>query len=257
MDISTPKERDQLWNQAPQGLTHFKAKSLLPWSTEPRFWMCATPTWVFHTQKGLSLWFLRCLWSHVSCSSVLFGSSFLCVSYLHCSCYYFVQVAHFVTPFCFDNLEPLHASLNGILPPDIRIREIAPVHPDFHARHSACRKTYQYKAVVAPVMEPFRHNYAYHIRHRLNIAAMQEAASYFVGVHNFSAFANASSDSTVRSVVRELLRFSVVYTVCTSAIWWLFWGRHINVQYRQFVFQHCFHNCGGNVVYDNHSSSCV
>lgn len=129
-----------------------------------------------------------------------------------------VQVAHFVTPFCFDNLEPLHASLNGILPPDIRIREIAPVHPDFHARHSACRKTYQYKAVVAPVMEPFRHNYAYHIRHRLNIAAMQEAASYFVGVHNFSAFANASSDSTVRSVVRELLRFSVVYTVCTSAI---------------------------------------
>lgn len=88
MDISTPKERDQLWNQAPQGLTHFKAKSLLPWSTEPRFWMCATPTWVFHTQKGLSLWFLRCLWSHVSCSSVLFGSSFFCVSYLHCSCYY-------------------------------------------------------------------------------------------------------------------------------------------------------------------------
>ena len=149
--------------------------------------------------------------------SVLFGSSFFSLSFLHCSCYYFVQVAHFVTPFCFDNLEPLHVSLNGILPSDIRIREIAPVHPDFHARHSACRKTYQYKAVVAPVMEPFRHNYAYHIRHRLNIAAMQEAASYFVGVHNFSAFANASSDSTVRSVVRELLRFSVVYTVCTSA----------------------------------------
>ena len=185
-----------------------------------------------------------CQLSPLSSLAHLFSLS---LSYLHCSCYYFVQVAHFVTPFCFDNLEPLHLSLNGILPPDIRIREIAPVHPDFHARHSACRKTYQYKAIVAPVMEPFRHNYAYHIRHRLNIVAMQEAASYFVGVHNFSAFANASSDSTVRSVVRELLRFSVVYTVSTSAIWWLFGGSYINVQYRQFVLQHCFHNYKGNV----------
>lgn len=44
MDISTPKERDQLRNQAPQGLAHSKAKILLPWSTKPRFRMCVTPT---------------------------------------------------------------------------------------------------------------------------------------------------------------------------------------------------------------------
>ena len=133
-----------------------------------------------------------------------------------------VQVAHFTTPTCFDDLEPLHASLNGILPPDIRIREVSSVQPDFHARYSACRKTYQYKAYVSPVMDPFQHNHAYHIKNHVNVAAMQEAASYFLGVQNFSAFANHSADPSSRDLLRELLSFTVSSTVrtfsCTSPI---------------------------------------
>lgn len=128
-----------------------------------------------------------------------------------------LQVAHFVTPYCFEGLDNLHASLNGMLPHDIRVREVSAVHPDFHARYSARSKTYQYKAYVAPVMEPFQHRYAQHIRQPLNVAAMQEAASHFVGVHNFSAFANASPDGTIRAPIRELLRFSVVATVCNQS----------------------------------------
>ncbi|KAG0609467.1 hypothetical protein M758_8G186500 [Ceratodon purpureus] len=122
------------------------------------------------------------------------------------------QVAHFTTPTCFDDLEPLHASLNGILPPDIRIREVSSVQPDFHARYSACRKTYQYKAYVSPVMDPFQHNHAYHIKNHVNVAAMQEAASYFLGVQNFSAFANHSADPSSRDLLRELLSFTVSST---------------------------------------------
>ncbi|CAK9232506.1 unnamed protein product, partial [Sphagnum troendelagicum] len=122
------------------------------------------------------------------------------------------QVAHFVTFHCFEDLEILHASLNGILPHDVRIREVSAVHPDFHARFSAQRKTYKYKAYVAPVMEPFQRSYAYHIRHQLNINAMQAAALYFVGKHDFSAFANASNDLSLRPPVREIVRFNVVAT---------------------------------------------
>jgi tRNA pseudouridine(38-40) synthase len=124
-----------------------------------------------------------------------------------------LQVAHFVTFHCFEDLEILHASLNGILPHDVRIREVSAVHPDFHARFSAQRKTYKYKAYVAPVMEPFQRSYAYHIRHQLNINAMQAAALYFVGKHDFSAFANASNDLSLRPPVREIVRFNVVATV--------------------------------------------
>ncbi|XP_024358741.1 uncharacterized protein [Physcomitrium patens] len=119
------------------------------------------------------------------------------------------QVAHFTTPTCFCDLEPLHTSLNGILPPDIRILEVSSVQPDFHARYSACRKTYQYKAYVSPVMDPFQHAYAYHIKNSVNIAAMEEAASYFVGTHNFSAFANHSADTASRDTLRDLLSFTV------------------------------------------------
>jgi tRNA pseudouridine38-40 synthase len=61
-------------------------------------------------------------------------------------------------------------------------------------------------------MDPFQHNYSYHIRNHINVAAMQEAASYFVGVHNFSAFANHSADSASRDLLRELLRFTVSST---------------------------------------------
>jgi tRNA pseudouridine38-40 synthase len=126
-----------------------------------------------------------------------------------------MPVAHFTTPSCFDDLEPLHTSLNGILPPDIRIREVSSVQPDFHARYSACRKTYQYKAYVSPVMDPFQHDYACHIRNHVNVAAMQEAASSFLGLRNFSAFANHSADPASRDLLRELLSFTVSSTVCT------------------------------------------
>lgn len=122
------------------------------------------------------------------------------------------QVAHFTTPTCFDDLEPLHTSLNGILPPDIRIREVSSVQPGFHARYSACRKTYHYKAHVSSVMDPFQQNYSYHVRNHVDVAAMQEAASYLVGVHNFSAFANHSADCASRDLLRELLRFTVSST---------------------------------------------
>ncbi|XP_044484734.1 tRNA pseudouridine synthase A isoform X3 [Mangifera indica] len=50
------------------------------------------------------------------------------------------QVAHFITPFNYDSLDSIHAALNGLLPSDIRVREISPAVPEFHARFSAKSK---------------------------------------------------------------------------------------------------------------------
>ncbi|XP_042379525.1 tRNA pseudouridine synthase A 1-like isoform X3 [Zingiber officinale] len=72
------------------------------------------------------------------------------------------QVAHFVTPFMFDSLDTLHAALNGLLPQEIRVREISPVQPQFHARFSTTSKTYHYKIYNHAIMDPFRCLFAYH-----------------------------------------------------------------------------------------------
>ncbi|XP_057958958.1 uncharacterized protein LOC131151659 isoform X11 [Malania oleifera] len=58
------------------------------------------------------------------------------------------QVAHFVTPFNYDSLNSIHAALNGLLPSDIRVREISPAIPEFHARYSAKSKVYCYKGAL-------------------------------------------------------------------------------------------------------------
>ncbi|MED6142734.1 hypothetical protein PIB30_000298 [Stylosanthes scabra] len=54
------------------------------------------------------------------------------------------QVAHFFTPVNYENLQDIHAALNGLLPTDIRVREISPASAEFHARFSAktlsCKK---------------------------------------------------------------------------------------------------------------------
>ncbi|KAK8914084.1 hypothetical protein KSP39_PZI023886 [Platanthera zijinensis] len=119
------------------------------------------------------------------------------------------QVAHFVTPFPFDGLESLHAALNGLLPSDIRVREIRAVPPEFHARFSTISKLYHYKIYNNPVMDPFQSHYAYHCAYKLNPIAMREAASYFVGRHDFSSFANSSCNDGIPNPVKEIFRLHV------------------------------------------------
>ncbi|XP_059450407.1 uncharacterized protein LOC132181280 isoform X3 [Corylus avellana] len=120
------------------------------------------------------------------------------------------QVAHFVTPFNYDNLASIHAALNGLLPSDIRVREISPAVPEFHARFSAKSKVYHYKIYNDSIMDPFQRRYAYHSIYKLNTVVMREAASYFVGKHDFSAFVNASHNDGVPDPVKTIFRFDVI-----------------------------------------------
>lgn len=118
-------------------------------------------------------------------------------------------MAHFVTPFNYDSLESIHAALNGLLPADIRVREISPAVPEFHARFSTESKIYRYKIYNDTVMDPFLRHYAYQCSYKLNATAMREAAKYFIGKHNFSAFVNASHNDRVRDPVKDIFRFDV------------------------------------------------
>lgn len=120
------------------------------------------------------------------------------------------QVAHFVTPFNYDSLDHLHAALNGLLPSDIRVREISPAVPEFHARFSVRSKIYHYKIYNDTVMDPFQRYYAYHSAYKLNPEAMKEATKYFIGRHDFSAFANASRNDRAPNPVKNIFSFDVI-----------------------------------------------
>ncbi|XP_054777050.1 uncharacterized protein LOC129285394 [Prosopis cineraria] len=120
------------------------------------------------------------------------------------------QGAHFFTPFNYDNLEEIHAALNGLLPSDIQVREISPALPEFHARFSAISKIYHYKIYNDTIMDPFQRHFAYHSAYKLNSTVMREAAKYFLGKHDFSALANASHNDRVPDPVKHIFRFDVI-----------------------------------------------
>ncbi|CAA2961871.1 uncharacterized protein LOC111371557 [Olea europaea var. sylvestris] len=119
------------------------------------------------------------------------------------------QVAHFITPFNYDNLKGVHKALNGLLPSDIRVREISSTVPEFHARFSVKSKIYHYKIYNDTIMDPFHRNYAYHSIYKLNVATMRDAARHFVGKHDFSAFANTSRNDRVPNPVKNIFHFNV------------------------------------------------
>jgi len=94
-------------------------------------------------------------------------------------------------------------ALNRTLPFAIRILEARIVPAEFHARHSAAAKTYEYRVFpVEPGMNqlcpPFLARYVYAFSWRVDIPLMQRAAQAFVGERDFSSFAATEPDLATR-----------------------------------------------------------
>jgi tRNA pseudouridine38-40 synthase len=98
--------------------------------------------------------------------------------------------------------------LNSLLPDDILVRVCESMDPAFHARYDARSKLYQYRILNRDRHSILERHYVWHIRQKLNVAAMQKAATYFVGEHDFKAFEGTGSPrtSTVRHVLRAGIR---------------------------------------------------
>jgi tRNA pseudouridine38-40 synthase len=98
--------------------------------------------------------------------------------------------------------------LNSMLPPDIRILAVADNGPQFHARRSACAKTYFYNICTAPVQIPTERLYSAHIPGDLDIDAMEDSLACLHGSHDFSSFeASGSRDprnTDGRGAIREI-----------------------------------------------------
>jgi tRNA pseudouridine38-40 synthase len=100
-------------------------------------------------------------------------------------------------------IEELQRALNATLPPDVRVMRTELAADGFSARRDARRKTYHYSIWNGVTLPPAWRRYALHVPQRLDINAMNDAASALLGGHDFVSFQAAGSDvkTTVRRVV--------------------------------------------------------
>jgi tRNA pseudouridine38-40 synthase len=92
----------------------------------------------------------------------------------------------------------LARALNRTLPPSIRVLSAAQVSSDFHARHGARAKTYEYRIYRGEICPPWQAPYAYALNAPLDVDAMQRAAARVCGEHDFTSFAAKDPDRLER-----------------------------------------------------------
>jgi tRNA pseudouridine38-40 synthase len=85
-------------------------------------------------------------------------------------------------------------ALNDILPPAIRVLEVAEAPPEFHARHSALGKTYRYRIFRGAICPPFLARYVWHFPYPLDEDAMAKAARLVEAEHDFTSFAAVDAE---------------------------------------------------------------
>jgi tRNA pseudouridine38-40 synthase len=94
-----------------------------------------------------------------------------------------------------------------MLRPEIVIRQVARAEDGFDARFSAVSRTYRYFVDDREAPNPLHRHSVWHVGAPLDAAAMADAATAFVGEHDFASFCRAAEGKTT---IRRVL----------SAVWW-------------------------------------
>lgn len=100
--------------------------------------------------------------------------------------------------------ERIQFAANNLLPGSIHISKVQEVPERFHARFDAKAKTYRYVIHNTTHRNVFDRNYCWYVGPNLNVADMKEAATHFVGTHDFKccqATGGPEKHSTVRTVM--------------------------------------------------------
>jgi tRNA pseudouridine38-40 synthase len=103
-----------------------------------------------------------------------------------------LMVAHFDTEQPIIDINRLVHSLNALLPADIAIYGITPVHDEAHARFDATSRTYKYFAVRHK--DPFRYPLSWKCAPDLDFELMNEAAAYLLDYTDFTSFSKLHTD---------------------------------------------------------------
>lgn len=104
--------------------------------------------------------------------------------------------------------EKISFALNQRLPEDIVVQESCQVSEDFHPRFSKSRKTYEYRILNCRFRQPLERRTSYFYHYPLDVSAMQKAAAYLVGEHDFTSFASVHAQTN--TYVRMIYALDVV-----------------------------------------------
>lgn len=111
------------------------------------------------------------------------------------------QVVHFDA----QHTRPAHAwvfGANSRLPAGMSILWAKVMPPDFHARFGAIERTYRYVLLNQPVRPALLAGRAGWVHGDLDVARMSEAARWFIGEQDFSAF--RAAECQARTPVRDM-----------------------------------------------------
>jgi len=118
-----------------------------------------------------------------------------------------VHARHQVVHFDLDDnsvlpIDRLGYALSRQMPSDLAVLSAVSPSASFHARHSVRQKTYRYAIRMGRVRDVFADRFELHVPTQLNVVAMQEAARWLVGKHDFTSFcfAHAQQDSKIRTL---------------------------------------------------------
>jgi tRNA pseudouridine38-40 synthase len=105
-----------------------------------------------------------------------------------------------------DLPDHLARRLNGVLPPDVRVRRVAEAPPGFDARFGALWRRYAYRVADATeLLDPLTRGHVLAWPRPLDLEAMGEGSALLVGRHDFAAFCKRREGATT---IRTLIDFS-------------------------------------------------
>ena len=99
--------------------------------------------------------------------------------------------------------EILRRRVNDALPSDINILRVEVVRHKFHARHDAQARSYVYH--VSRRRTAFAKNFVWWVKDDLDVERMRDAASRFVGFHDFQSFSDDDPEEKSTEVQLETL----------------------------------------------------
>ena len=95
--------------------------------------------------------------------------------------------------------------INRRLPEDIRILDAQLVKNGFHARKSAVGKAYEYYVDAGERPDVFRRRYCYHFPYSPDLDAMQKAARYLEGTHDFAGFTDKRDETSTKRTIYAIM----------------------------------------------------
>ena len=101
----------------------------------------------------------------------------------------------------------ISAALNSCLPKEIRVTKAQEQAQGFHARYFPKTKEYEYLIYNGKILPPFYRKLIWHVKPKLNLAAMHKATKILQGKHDFSSFCASGSDD--KNFVRTMYKISI------------------------------------------------